>query len=284
MSAHIIDGKKLAESFKTQIAEEVSLLKKAKGIVPGLAAVLVGENEASKIYVRNKETACKKVGMFAEQHNLPENVTEEELLHLVYTLNHDPNIHGILIQLPLPKQIKEQKIIEALLPEKDVDGFHPVNMGNLLIGNSSIAPCTPLGIIKMLESINCKIEGKEAIVLGRSNIVGKPIALLLMQRHATVTICHTRTKNLPDVVRRGEIVIAAVGHPQTVKGDWIREGAIVIDVGINRLPNGKLAGDVEFEEAKKRASFISPVPGGVGPMTIAMLLWNTLQAAKKSVG
>jgi len=282
MPAQIIDGKKISESIQAEIAKEVSQLKKERGITPGLAAILAGENEASKIYVRNKETACKKAGMFAEQHTLPVTVTEEELLHLIYTLNHDPNIHSILVQLPLPKQIEEQKILEALLPEKDVDGFHPINMGNLLIGRPTVAPCTPMGIIKILEAIDCKIEGKDAVVLGRSNIVGKPTALLLMQRHATVTICHTRTQNLPEKVRRADIVIAAMGHAQTVKGDWIKKGAVVIDVGINRLPDGKLTGDVEFEEAKKNASFITPVPGGVGPMTIAMLLWNTLQAAKRS--
>jgi methylenetetrahydrofolate dehydrogenase (NADP+)/methenyltetrahydrofolate cyclohydrolase len=280
--AQIIDGKKISEAIQAEIAKEVERLKKERGITPGLAAILVGENEASKIYVRNKETACKKAGMFAEQHNLPAGVTEEELLHLIYTLNHDPHIHSILVQLPLPKQIEEQKILEALLPEKDVDGFHPINMGNLLIGRPTVAPCTPLGIIKILEAIDCKIEGKDAVVLGRSNIVGKPTALLLMQRHATVTVCHTRTQNLADKIGRADILVAAIGRAQAVKGDWIKKGAVVIDVGINRQPNGKLTGDVEFETAKERAAFITPVPGGVGPMTIAMLLWNTLQAAKRS--
>lgn len=281
MSAKIIDGKKLSEEIQAEIAKEVSELKRTRGIVPGLAAILVGDNEASKIYVRNKEIACKKVGMFAEQHTLPADVAEEELLHLITTLNHDSKIHGILVQLPLPKRIDEKRILEAVAPEKDVDGFHPINMGNLLSGNTTVAPCTPMGIIKILESIDCKIEGKDAVVVGRSNIVGKPTALLLMQHHATVTICHTRTADLAGHVGRADILVAAAGHPETVKGKWIKPGAVVIDVGINRLPDGKLKGDVEFEEAKKRAGWITPVPGGVGPMTIAMLLWNTLQSAKK---
>lgn len=281
MPAQIIDGKKLSESIQGEIAKEVAQLKKEKGIVPGLAAVLVGENPASQIYVRNKETACKKAGMHAEQHNLPTATTETDLLKLIDRLNRDPKIHGILVQLPLPKQIKEQEILEAINPKKDVDGFHPVNMGHLLAGQPSVIPCTPLGVIRMLESIDCKIEGKDAVVLGRSNIVGKPVALLLMQRHATVTIGHTRTQNLPEKIGRADIVVAAIGRPAAIKGSWIKPGAVVIDVGINRLESGKLCGDVEFEEAHQRASFITPVPGGVGPMTIAMLLWNTLQAAKK---
>ncbi len=282
MPAQIIDGKKLAASIESGIAKETERLKKEKGITPGLAAILAGDHEASKIYVRYKEAACKRAGMFAEQYTLPASVTEEELLHVIYTLNHDPHIHSILVQLPLPKQIQEQKILEALLPEKDVDGFHPVNMGNLLIGRPTVAPCTPLGIIRILESIDCRIEGKDAVVVGRSNIVGKPTALLLMQRHATVTICHSKTQNLADRVRAADIVVAAIGKAQLVKGDWIKKGAVVVDVGINRMPNGKLVGDVDFEEAKKNAAFITPVPGGVGPMTISMLLWNTLQAAKRS--
>lgn len=283
MPPKIIDGKRLAEQIQGEIAREVAGLKR-KGIVPGLAAILVGENEASKIYVRNKESACKKAGMFAEQHNLPASVAEEELLHLITTLNHDPKIHSILVQLPLPKGISEKRILEAIAPEKDVDGFHPVNMGNLLAGNTSVAPCTPLGIIKILESIDCRIEGKQAVVVGRSNIVGKPTALLLLQRHATVTLCHTRTRNLEDHVGRAEILVVAAGHPETVKGTWIRPGAVVIDVGINRMPDGKLKGDVEFDPAAQRAGWITPVPGGVGPMTVTMLLWNTLQAAKQTAG
>lgn len=283
MSAQILDGKKLASEIQATMAQEVESLKASKGIVPGLAVVLVGNNEASKVYVRNKEAACKKIGMFAEQHTLPEETTEEELLHLIYTLNHDPNIHGILVQLPLPKTINAQRIIDALTPEKDADGFHPVNMGQLLIGKPSVVPCTPLGIMKLLETTKLPLDGKRAVVLGRSNIVGKPIALLLMQKNATVTICHSKTVDLPGEVSRADIVIAAMGKPRFVKGEWIKEGATVIDVGINRLDTGKLAGDVDFEIASQKAAYITPVPGGVGPMTIAMLLWNTLQAAKKSV-
>lgn len=281
MSARLIDGKKLANAIQQDIAREVEHLKKA-GVTPGLAVILVGNNEASKVYVRNKEAACKKAGMFAEQHNLPADTSEETLLQLIETLNHNPKIHGILVQLPLPPQIKEQKVFEALLPEKDADGFHPVNMGNLLIGRNTVIPCTPFGILKMLESIPYPLEGKEAVVVGRSNIVGKPIAILLLQRHATVTICHTRTKDMAKKISDADIVIAAVGRPHLIKGEWIKPGAVVIDVGMNRLPDGKLTGDVAFEEAKKRASHITPVPGGVGPMTITMLLWNTLQAAKKA--
>jgi len=280
MPAQLIDGKKLAEKLQAEIASEVAALQKAKGFSPGLAVVLVGDNEASKVYVRNKEAACKKAGMYAEQINLPASTSQAELLSLIERLNQSFKIHGILVQLPLPKQIDSQKILEAIDPKKDADGFHPVNMGNLLIGKPAVIPCTPLGVMKMIESIGYALDGKDAIVVGRSNIVGKPVALLLMQRNATVTIAHSKTRDLPEKVRRADIVIAAIGQPNFIKGDWIKEGAIVIDVGMNRLPTGKLCGDVEFGEASKRAAFITPVPGGVGPMTITMLLWNTLRAAK----
>ncbi|MBI2068297.1 MAG: bifunctional methylenetetrahydrofolate dehydrogenase/methenyltetrahydrofolate cyclohydrolase FolD [Deltaproteobacteria bacterium] len=283
MPAKIIDGKKIAEQIREEIAHEVSLLKKRSGIVPGLAAILIGDNEASGIYVRNKKIACKKAGMVAEQYLLPAASTEREVLLLIEKLNHNPGIHGILVQLPLPKQIDERKILEAVLPEKDIDGFHPFNMGKLLAGCPTVLPCTPFGVIRMLEAIDCKIEGKEAVVVGRSNIVGKPVSLLLMQRNATVTVCHTRTANLAEKVGRADILIAAAGRPEMVKGDWIKKGAVVIDVGINRLADGRLVGDVEFGEAQKRAGWITPVPGGVGPMTIAMLLWNTLQSAKRTL-
>jgi methylenetetrahydrofolate dehydrogenase (NADP+)/methenyltetrahydrofolate cyclohydrolase len=276
----LIDGKKLAESLQSDIAKEAARLKTEKGIVPGLAVVLVGDNEASKVYVRNKEAACKKAGMFAEQHTLPASTSEADLLKLIDQLNRNPKINGILVQLPLPKQIKEEKVLEAILPEKDVDGFHPLNMGHLLIGRPTVIPCTPFGVIKLLESISYSLEGKEAVVIGRSNIVGKPVALLLTQRNATVTLCHSKTKDLPTVVGRADIVVAAIGKAHFVQGSWIKKGAVVIDVGMNRL-DGKLTGDVEFEEAAKRAAYITPVPGGVGPMTITMLLWNTLQAAKR---
>lgn len=280
----MIDGKKLARSIEAEIAQNIAQLKKETGIVPGLAAVLVGDHEASKIYVRNKEAACQKVGMYAEQHRLPAETTMDALLRFIGELNRNPHIHGILIQLPLPSSIDTEKVLQAVAPEKDIDGFHPINMGNLLIGHPTFVPCTPLGIMRILESIGCSPEGKEAVVLGRSNIVGKPAALLLMQRHATVTICHSKTPNLPEKVRRADLVVAAIGRAQAVKGDWIKKGAVVIDVGINRLSDGRLTGDVDFEEARKNASFITPVPGGVGPMTIAMLLSNTLQAAQKFAG
>ena len=277
----LIDGKKLAESIQSEIAREVEQLKKEKAVTPGLAVILVGKNEASRIYVRNKEAACQRVGIFAEQHTLPDTTSEKDLLTLIRKLNQDPKIHGILVQLPLPKSLKEQTILEAILPEKDVDGFHAVNLGHLLLGRPTVVPCTPLGILKLIESIGISIEGKDAVIVGRSNIVGKPVALLLMQKNATVTVCHSKTQNLEDKIKRADIVVAAIGQTGFVKGAWIKKGAIVIDVGINRLTNGKLAGDVEFEEAKKNASFITPVPGGVGPMTIAMLLWNTLESAKR---
>ncbi|MBI2083882.1 MAG: bifunctional methylenetetrahydrofolate dehydrogenase/methenyltetrahydrofolate cyclohydrolase FolD [Deltaproteobacteria bacterium] len=281
MSAQIINGKQLAEKIRKEIAGEVATLQKKKGIVPGLAAVLVGDNEASKIYVRNKEAACKEAGMYAEQHLLPSTTSEDQLLRLITKLNNDPKIHGILVQLPLPKGINEKKVLESVSPEKDVDGFHPLNLGHLLEGEARLIPCTPFGIMKILESIDYPIEGKEAVIVGRSKIVGKPIALLLMGRNATVTICHSRTKNIAEKIGRADILVAAIGQPEAIKGEWIKKGGVVIDVGINRTASGKIVGDVEFEAAKERAGWITPVPGGVGPMTIAMLLWNTLEAAKR---
>ncbi|HEX5037189.1 MAG TPA: bifunctional methylenetetrahydrofolate dehydrogenase/methenyltetrahydrofolate cyclohydrolase FolD [bacterium] len=283
MPAQLIDGKKLAETLQADIARGVEDLKKSRGFVPGLAVVLVGDNEASKVYVRNKEAACKKAGMHAEQINLPASTSQEELLKLIDRLNKDPKIHGILVQLPLPKQIDSQKVLEAISPEKDADGFHPVNMGNLLIGKPGVVPCTPLGCMKMLESIGADVAGKDAIVVGRSNIVGKPAAILLMQRNATVTIAHSKTKDLTEKVKRADVVVAAIGQANFIKGDWIKEGAIVLDVGMNRGPDGKLCGDVEFAAAREHAGWITPVPGGVGPMTITMLLWNTLEAAKRAI-
>lgn len=284
MPAQWIDGKSIAQKIRTGIAADVIALKKDQGIVPGLAVVLVGNNEASKVYVRNKEAACRQAGFHAEQHDLPESTTEAELLRLIRKLNRDSKIHGILVQLPLPKQINEPGILEEIDPKKDADGFHPLNMGYLLMGKPTVIPCTPLGIIKLLEAIGYTLEGKEAIVVGRSNIVGKPTALLLMQQNATVTIAHSRTKYLSDKIGSADVVIAALGKPNLIKGEWIKKGAVVIDVGINRNKEGKLTGDVEFEKAAERAAHITPVPGGVGPMTIAMLLWNTLQAAKNISG
>lgn len=272
--ANIIDGKKIAENIRVQIKSEIS----AKKLTPGLAVVFVGDNPASEVYVRNKKKACTEVGIKSFEHKLPETTSESELLKLIKKLNGDRNVHGILVQLPLPKKIDQENILNSILPEKDVDGFHPVNLGKLVSGQAGTRPCTPLGIIELIKSTGVEIKGKHAVVVGRSNIVGKPVAIMLLEEHATVTICHSRTENLPDVVRSAEILVAAIGKPQFIKGDWIKNGAVVIDVGINRLPDGKMVGDVDFEEAKKRAGWITPVPGGVGPMTIAMLLKNTLMS------
>ncbi len=279
--ARIIDGKSLALEIEGQIAKDVEVFKVQKGFTPGLAVVRVGNDEASKVYVRNKELACKRVGFHSEHHHLPDTISEEDLLKMVRRLNQDTKIHGILVQLPLPKHISESKVIDTIIPEKDADGFHPMNMGNLMIGKPGTLPCTPYGVLKMIESTGVSLEGKDAVVVGRSNIVGKPAALLLLQKSATVTIAHSKTKNLAEVVGRSDVVIAGVGKAKMIRGDWIKPGAVVIDVGINRLPDGKLAGDVDFLEASKRASFITPVPGGVGPMTIAMLLQNTLECAQR---
>jgi len=261
--ATIIDGKALAREIQKQIKEEIEGLKRRWGLVPGLGVVLVGDDPASHLYVRNKEKACKEVGIRSQEHLLSAVVSEKELLSLIHSLNRDKEIHGILVQLPLPPHIQAQKILEAVSPHKDIDGFHPVNQGLLLLGAEGFQPCTPM--------------------VGRSNIVGKPVALMLLARHATVTICHSRTGHLRDEVSRADILVAAIGKPGLVRGDWIKPGAAVIDVGANRLPSGKLVGDVEFETAKERAAWISPVPGGVGPMTICMLLFNTLKAAKQSL-
>jgi methylenetetrahydrofolate dehydrogenase (NADP+)/methenyltetrahydrofolate cyclohydrolase len=257
-------------------------LKKEKGIQPGLATVLVGDDPASHVYVRNKNKGCQEAGMLSRHIPLPSTTSEAELLKLVAELNADSSIHGILVQLPLPKQINAEKVLMAIDPKKDVDGFHPINMGNLLVGKPGLRPCTPYGVMKLLEEINYTIAGKHAVVIGRSNIVGKPVAVMLLAANATVTICHSKTQNIHDIVKQGDIVVAAVGIPHFVKGSWIKKGAVVIDVGINRMSDGKLAGDVEFSGAQQQASFITPVPGGVGPMTIAMLLANTVEAAKKN--
>jgi methylenetetrahydrofolate dehydrogenase (NADP+)/methenyltetrahydrofolate cyclohydrolase len=281
VSAQIIDGKALALRLREGIGQEVSVLEKNTGIKPGLAAVLVGEDPASAVYVRNKKIACEKAGIYPQEHLLPASTTQEALLDLIHQLNDDPKIHGILVQLPLPSHIESKAILQAVSPEKDADGFHPINVGRLVEGDPVFVPCTPKGVIHMIDSTGLDISGKRAVVIGRSNIVGKPVAMLLLHRHATVTICHSRTMDLPSVVREADIVIAAIGKPFFVTSDMVKEGAVVIDVGINRLDNGKLAGDVDFEPVKERASWITPVPGGVGPMTIAMLLQNTLESAKR---
>jgi len=281
VSAQIIDGKALALKLRERIGQEVCALEKDTGIKPGLAAVLVGDNPASAVYVRNKKIAGEKAGLYLQEHLLPASTTQEALLALIHQLNDDPKIHGILVQLPLPSHIESKAILQAVSPEKDADGFHPVNVGRLVEGDPVFVPCTPKGVIHMIDSTGLDIAGKRAVVIGRSNIVGKPVAMLLLHRHATVTICHSRTKDLPAVAHEADIVIAAIGKPLFVTPDMVKEGAVVIDVGINRLADGKLVGDVDFAHVKERAGWITPVPGGVGPMTIAMLLQNTLESAKR---
>ena len=279
MSAVIIDGKKLAADMRADIAVEVKKLKD-QGITPGLVVILMGEDPASKIYVNSKNKACEAVGMYSEIHRLETFTSQEKLLALIAKLNAREDIHGILVQLPLPKHIHEKAVLDAISPLKDVDGFHPVNVGNLLIGAKTFIPCTPSGCIELIKSTGMDIKGKKAVVIGRSNIVGKPMAMLLLQYHATVTICHSRTENLAAEIKTADIVVAAVGKAHMITGEMLKPGAVVIDVGMNRLPDGKLAGDVDFESAKEVASYITPVPGGVGPMTITMLIKNTLEAAR----
>jgi len=277
--ATIIDGKAIAEKIRADLAAQVKELQ-ARGITPGLATVLVGSDPASEVYVRMKGDACNKLGMHSVKITRPAETTEEELLALINELNNDPAIHGILVQLPLPPQINADRVLEAISPAKDVDGFHPYNVGRLVTGKPTFQPCTPYGVMVMLQEAGVDLAGKEVVVVGRSNIVGKPVALMCLQRNATVTICHSKTSDLPGRVRAADVVIAAVGVPEMIKGDWIKEGAVVIDVGVNRVGEKKLVGDVEFAAAAERASAITPVPGGVGPMTITMLLHNTLEAAK----
>jgi len=279
----IIDGKAVAKEVQKQIKEEVEGLERRWGLVPGLAVVLVGDDPASHIYVRNKEKACKEVGIKSFEHLLPATISEKELLALVQQLNKDKSVHGILVQLPLPPHIRAEKVLETVSPYKDIDGFHPINQGRLMLGGDGFRPCTPMGIMRLLAAVGCDPKGKNAVVVGRSNIVGKPVALMLLEKHATVTICHSRTASLRDEVGRADILVVAIGKAGLVRGEWIKPGAVVIDVGVNRLPSGKLSGDVEFDTAKNRASAITPVPGGVGPMTICMLLYNTLKAAKDSL-
>ena len=281
--AHIIDGKAIARKLRAEITAGVAHLG-TLGIRPGLAVVLVGDNPASRVYVGMKEKACRDVGIFSDEHTLPAETGENELLALINRLNNDERIHGILVQLPLPKHIVESRVLEAIAPHKDVDGFHPYNVGRLVTGKPVFRPCTPYGIMVMLQETGIDLTGKEVVVVGRSNIVGKPVALMCLQQHATVTVCHTRTIDLPKKITMADVLIAAVGRPEVIRGEWIKPGGVVIDVGVNRVGEKKLVGDVEFEAAVKRASHISPVPGGVGPMTITMLLQNTLQAAKLSVG
>ncbi len=280
--AQILDGKAVAQAVRARVATEAAALVRTTGVTPGLAVVLVGDDPASAVYVRNKDRACREAGMASATHHLPADTAESALLDLLARLNADPAVHGILVQLPLPKHIREARVLEAVHPAKDVDGFHPENVGLLTIGRPRFAPATPCGIMALLEAASVDPAGRRAVVIGRSNIVGKPVALLLLHRHATITVCHSRTADLPAVVREADIVVAALGKPQAVKGDWIKPGAVVVDVGINRLPDGRLVGDVDFAAASRVAGVITPVPGGVGPMTIAMLLDNTLTAARLS--
>lgn len=289
MSATIIDGKAIAAQVRGEVAEKVSALK-AKGITPCLAVILVGENPASVSYVTGKQKALAEVGMADRSLHLPESTTEEELLKIIDDLNKDTTVHGILVQLPLPEHINEEKVLLAIDPEKDVDGFHPMNVGNLVIGKKAFLPCTPHGIIVLLEKMGIETRGKHAFVIGRSNIVGKPVSLLLARKetNCTVTICHTGTKNMAEMTRQADILIAATGRPHTVTKDMVKPGAVVIDVGVNRIPDDtkksgfRLTGDCDYADLLETASFITPVPGGVGPMTIAMLMFNTLESAENS--
>lgn len=277
MSAKIIDGKALAKEVKQQVKKEVEKLA-ASGLVPGLAVVLVGDDPASQIYVRNKEKSCQELGIKSEVHRLPATTTQAELEALIDRLNADPHVHGILVQLPLPAPLREKEVTDRIKPEKDVDGFHPVNLGRLLRGEEGIRPCTPAGIMEMIKASGVEIKGRECVVVGRSNIVGKPVFHLLLQEHGTVTVCHSRTPDLAAVTRRADLLVVAVGKAGLIDGTMVKPGAVVIDVGVNRLDSGKVVGDVEFSSVVPVAGAITPVPGGVGPMTIAMLMKNTVEA------
>ncbi len=282
--AKLIDGKLVSAQVKEQVREEAQAIYEKHGIKAGLAVVIVGNDPASRVYVNNKKKACEAVGFQSFEYALPEETTQEELLELVETLNNDPKVNGILVQLPVPKQIDDTAIINAIAPEKDVDAFHPENVGRIMIGDYAFLPCTPAGVMELIDSTGVEIAGKKCVVIGRSNIVGKPMAMLLLHRSGTVTICHSRTQDLPSVTREADILVAAVGRANFVTADMVKEGAVVIDVGINRLDNGKLCGDVDFAAVEPKASWITPVPGGAGPMTIAMLMKNTLTAMKKQNG
>ncbi len=277
--SNLIDGKAIAARVKEEVAREAAELAQ-RGIRAGLAVVIVGDDPASRIYVNNKKKACEACNIRSYEYALPESTSEEDLLALVEKLNADPAVSGILVQLPLPRQISEQKVIAAISPEKDVDAFHAVNVGKIMIGDFDFLPCTPAGCLELIDSTGVSIEGKRCVVIGRSNIVGKPMAMLLLHRNGTVTICHSKTRGLREICREADILVAAVGKPKFVTADMVKEGAVVIDVGMNRLENGKLCGDMDFDAVREVAGWITPVPGGVGPMTIAMLMRNTLSAAK----
>jgi methylenetetrahydrofolate dehydrogenase (NADP+)/methenyltetrahydrofolate cyclohydrolase len=279
MTAQIINGKEIAQQLRISMKDQVEELKKM-GVTPGLAVVILGEDPASQSYVKAKIKACEEIGVYSKCIRLPMETKEAELLQYIEELNNDQDIHGILVQLPLPKHIAEKAVIDAISPEKDVDGFHPVNVGNMLIGDECYLPCTPHGIVKMIQSTGTTIAGKNVVVVGRSNIVGKPVSMLLLQEHATVTICHSRTAELSEFTKKADILIVAIGKAGVIGKEHVSEGTIVIDVGVNRTEEGKLVGDVQFEQVSEVASHITPVPGGVGPMTITMLLFNTLESAK----
>ncbi len=279
--AKIIDGKAISAAIRQEISEEVAAMKQEKGIVPGLAVIIVGQDPASQVYVRNKKKDCDETGINSIVHALPEDTTEEELLALVHKLNNDDNVHGIIVQLPLPKHLDSDLIINNIDSRKDVDAFHPYNVGKIMIGDYEMLPCTPAGVMALLERSNIEVAGKNCVVLGRSNIVGKPQAMMLLHKNGTVTICHSRTKNLKEICQSADILVVAIGRAKFVTEDMVKEGAVVIDVGMDRDENGKLCGDVDYDAVEKKASYITPVPGGVGPMTRVMLLQNTLTAAKK---
>ncbi|MGG3470920.1 bifunctional methylenetetrahydrofolate dehydrogenase/methenyltetrahydrofolate cyclohydrolase FolD [Neobacillus pocheonensis] len=282
MTAEIINGKEIAAKKRLEIAEEVEKLK-SKGVTPGLAVILVGNNDASRTYVKNKQKACEELGMNSLLIKMSEDVSEEELLSKIEELNGDPSIHGILVQLPIPKHIDEKRVIESISPLKDVDGFHPINIGRMMTGQNAFLPCTPYGILVLLEESGISIEGKHVVVVGRSNIVGKPVGQLLLNKNATVTYCHSKTKDLTKHTTQADILIAAVGIANFIKAEQVKEGAVVIDVGMNRNEEGKLCGDVAFNEVSEKAGYITPVPKGVGPMTITMLMYNTLKSASESI-
>ncbi len=281
--AKLIDGKAVSASVRAQVEQEVQELK-AKGLHPGLAVVIVGDDPASRTYVNNKKKACAETGIYSEEYALPATTTQEELLSLVRSLNEKPEIHGILVQSPLPEGLDEEAVIEEINPQKDVDAFHPQNVGRIMIGNFHFLPCTPAGVIELIRSQGIEIAGKRCVVIGRSNIVGKPMAMLLLHNHGTVTICHSKTRDLAEICREADILVAAVGRPKFVTENMVKPGAVVIDVGMDRDENGKLCGDVDFANVEPKAGYITPVPGGVGPMTIAMLLRNTVTAAKLQAG
>lgn len=277
---HLLNGKELAQKLQQEMTQEVTELKE-KGLQPGLAVILVGEDPASQVYVRNKERAANNIGMYSVVYRLPETTSEADLIAKIEELNHDDKVHGILVQLPLPKHIDEDLVLDTIDPAKDVDGFHPMNLGNLFAGKPTMIPCTPAGIMELIKLSGIDLAGKNAVIIGRSNIVGKPMAHLLLQANATVTICHSKTKDLPKVAKQADVLVVAIGRANFVTADFVKEGAVVIDVGINRDENNKLTGDVKFDEVAPLTSYITPVPGGVGPMTITMLMRQTIDAAKR---